>query len=290
MRNIFLSVFLVLFFTISSASAALYPAGYGVSSSGCTNSAEISPLSPLPNATVSVLKTVTFFVSNSVKEIAVRINGYNATDILLVPSDVLGKRKYVALVPVEAVSAETKISILAETSSGCTDSSVFYVRKEAATPSSECSLSVGPQAIVQGESAQLSWNTRYAKKVFLGTSEVDLSGTMWVSPAQTTEYRVVTWGPGGVSKCTTMLYVRQKIKKIPYCSLRLSSERVLAGENTTLSWTAENATKAWLLGKKVSPANGSQVISSLVSRKYTLIVAGDDGANYCRTHLRVENP
>lgn len=86
---------------------------------------------------------------------------------------------------------------------------VISVALEAAVPQPAVTLQITPTSVVAGEQATLSWTTKGAIKVFLEPEigEVPASGTLSVSPAQTTLYRLVAEGPGGETTAEAILTV-----------------------------------------------------------------------------------
>src|SRR5437868_2165940 len=75
-------------------------------------------------------------------------------------------------------------------------------------PQPTVTLSVYPQAIMKGESAKLTWDTKNATDVTVESlGSVEFNGSMNVNPAESTTYRIVAKGPGGTSDSTARLTV-----------------------------------------------------------------------------------
>jgi len=77
-----------------------------------------------------------------------------------------------------------------------------------APPAPTASLSVSPNAVTQGQSAALTWQTSNATDVSIdGIGAVQASGSQQVSPAESTTYHLVAKGAGGTQEATARLTV-----------------------------------------------------------------------------------
>ena len=73
------------------------------------------------------------------------------------------------------------------------------IKKKGVTPPPEVTLSADPATIYVGQSSTLSWTSTHADTCAIepGIGSVDLSGSITVSPAETTTYTITATGIGG---------------------------------------------------------------------------------------------
>jgi len=85
----------------------------------------------------------------------------------------------------------------------------FSAARSAAPVLSILSFSVMPSAIVTGQSTTLSWTTSGATSVSIdnGVGSQSVSGSVTVSPAQTTLYTLTATGPSGSVTAQTTVTV-----------------------------------------------------------------------------------
>jgi hypothetical protein len=71
------------------------------------------------------------------------------------------------------------------------------------------SINANPETILVGESSTLSWTSTNAEtcEIDQDTGSVDLSGSMAVSPAETTTYAITATGPGGTATANVTVEV-----------------------------------------------------------------------------------
>src|ERR1700676_1144358 len=75
-------------------------------------------------------------------------------------------------------------------------------------PAPTASISVSPDTVQKGQSANLSWQTSGATDVSIdGIGAVQASGSQQVSPSDSTTYHLVAKGSGGTQEATTRLTV-----------------------------------------------------------------------------------
>jgi len=108
---------------------------------------------------------------------------------------------------------------------------------EVAPPPAElpiCTLVAAPTSIAKGASATLSWTTENAT-IFkidhdLGKQDDVASGSVAVTPKQTTTYTGIAKGPGGEKECSTTVTVTETPPDAPVCTLVASPTTVVSEE------------------------------------------------------------
>lgn len=141
-------------------------------------------------------------------------------------------------------------------------------------------FSASPNSITRGESSTLSWSTQFGTGVSIsGIGAVATSGTQPVSPTNTTTYTLtVTDADGDTDTCQATVTVEVP-NDVPVCTLTADKYELAPGEFTTIRWTIDNATEAYLQHldaiSLIAPEDGSQ--STQATGTYTLSVAGADG-------------
>ena len=128
-----------------------------------------------------------------------------------------------------------------------------------------------------GESATLTWQTRLADTVTIqpATGSIETSGSIQVSPAETTTYVITAAGPFGRAEKTVTLYVGTGP---PTVTLNATPELIVSGESSTLTWEsvhADTVTIAPDIGS-VDPT-GSITVSPPASTTYTITATGPEG-------------
>jgi len=86
-------------------------------------------------------------------------------------------------------------------------------------PAPTASLSANPDAIAQGQSTTLTWQTENATDVTIDAlGAVSPSGSRSVSPVQSTTYRLTAKGPGGTQEATARVTVSAQAEQGPSLS------------------------------------------------------------------------
>lgn len=161
-------------------------------------------------------------------------------------------------------------------------------------PAPTLSFSATPSTITAGQSSTLSWTSTNASTCtgsngWSGTK--NLSGTQSVSPTITTTYVLSCTGTGGtISKQTTVSISSVSPPPAPPPSpppppaptltFSASPTSVVAGQSSTLAWSAANATSctasnAWSGTKATS---GNQIVTPPQSATYVLSCTGLGGS------------
>lgn len=141
----------------------------------------------------------------------------------------------------------------------------------------EAHLSVEPESILQGESSTLTWSTTHAGLVTLepeiGT--VDLSGTISVSPNETTMYILSAKGAGGT--VTAQAEVKVTLPE-PIVTITAEPDTIAPGNMSTLTWNSEHAVSC-----TIEPDIGNVAVSGSVdvvpveTTYYTITAVGPGG-------------
>jgi hypothetical protein len=150
-----------------------------------------------------------------------------------------------------------------------------------ATPSQVRILqfTANPTVIPTGGSSTLSWNVENATQVTIQPTpgSVDShSGSVSVTPAQTTTYTLTATGPGGTVNSTVTVTVgvtgNPQIIRFEASPLTISP-----GQSSTLSWTTNGATTVSITGVGTVAPNGNTVVSPTSTTTYTLTATSSDG-------------
>ncbi|MCF8080227.1 MAG: carboxypeptidase regulatory-like domain-containing protein, partial [Desulfobacterales bacterium] len=111
-------------------------------------------------------------------------------------------------------------------------------------PTKKLALSLEPQVILLGETADLQWTSSGIDTVSIepGIGTVDPSGSVSVAPEVTTTYMAVGSGPEGQAAAAGTLYVVDPTIA-PEAEVSASAETITSGDSVVLSWNATNATQ-----------------------------------------------
>lgn len=84
----------------------------------------------------------------------------------------------------------------------------------AAQPAPVASLTVSPENVQAGQSAQLTWNTQNASSITIdGVGTVAASGSKTISPSASTTYHLLAKGDGGSAEASARLTVTPMVSK-----------------------------------------------------------------------------
>jgi len=89
-------------------------------------------------------------------------------------------------------------------------------------------------------------------------------------------------GTGGTATCSATVYVSTPTPA-PNCTLTASPSSIISGGNSTLSWTASNATSA-TINQNIGSVNyvrGTKTVSPITTTTYTMTVTGAGGTATC---------
>ncbi len=144
-------------------------------------------------------------------------------------------------------------------------------------------FSVEPSNIQQGGTAILRWHVTNASEISI-TPDIGVvkenAGSRQVVPSQTTTYRLVARGRGGVQESEVVLTVQPAPEPPPPAIVSFKAEpaQVTKGEPVILSWQVQNATKLLLspVGE-LDPLLNSVRDTPAVTTTYTLVAINTAG-------------
>tara|TARA_B100002019_G_scaffold222355_1_gene195232 strand:- start:59 stop:1501 length:1443 start_codon:yes stop_codon:yes gene_type:complete len=140
------------------------------------------------------------------------------------------------------------------------------------------SLSVSPTAIIEGQTATISWS---AGGDLTGVRSPELgqnlasSGSVVVSPTSNQRYTVVAYNP---------VYERSRfidltVYRIPTATLTATPSTIVVGQSASLDWTSSDANTASInQGIGAVNVSGSLTVSPTTDITYTISVTGNGGS------------
>lgn len=182
---------------------------------------------------------------------------------------------------------ETTTYVLAAIGPGGSTTESVTVRIDPLPPSVE--ITTTPESIQAGETALLNWAATNADTCAIepDIGVVGLSGSMSVSPSETTTYAVVATGPGGMDTAETTLIVTTPP---PSVAISAEPESVHMGETTLLSWNATDA-QTCVIEPDVGDVDptGSVTVSPTETTTYTITVIGPGGSTSASVTVTMVN-
>ena len=143
-----------------------------------------------------------------------------------------------------------------------------------------------PSTISAGQKTQLSWRVDHADTVMIdGIGTVPSSGTMDVSPTQTTQYTMTARNNTGQKGATTTVVVTGA--EFTYCFA--TPANIMLGESATLNWIAKTADSVTIQPGNIQVGtSGGYVVSPTQNTTYTLTASGPGGvSNTCSIPVSV---
>jgi len=161
------------------------------------------------------------------------------------------------------------------------------LRKRSLTPPPEVNFSVYPSAIKLGDSCELSWNVANAETVEIepDIGTVEASGSLAVSPNETTTYIIKAEGKGGTATSGLTVTVYQP----PTVTLHADPETVTYGETTMLSWSSTHASQV-VIDQNIGEVSteGSLEIKPDRTTTYTISATGPGGSKQAQIVVTVK--
>jgi len=161
------------------------------------------------------------------------------------------------------------------------------LRKRSLTPPPDVNFSVYPSAIKLGDSCELSWNVANAETVSIepGIGTVEVSGSLAVSPSETTTYILQAEGKGGTATSGVTVTVYQP----PTVTLHADPETVPYGETTTLSWSSTHASQV-VIDQNIGEVGteGSLEVKPDHTTTYTITASGPGGSTQAQVVVTVK--
>jgi len=159
----------------------------------------------------------------------------------------------------------------------------------AATVPPTITLTANPLEVKTGEVSTLAWSSQHAESVSLSPvgGRVAPSGTLEVSPTETTLYQATASGPGGSANAE----VTVKVIAPPVVTFSATASVIQAGQSTILSWTSTDATSVTIDNEVGSvPVNGSVSVTPSQTTTYTLTATGVGGTSSSSITVTVNHP
>ena len=156
-------------------------------------------------------------------------------------------------------------------------------------PPSIATFSAQPASITAGQRTTLSWTTQGAADVeldqMLGVRAA--SGSVEVSPSQTTTYNLTARGPGGAASAPVTVTVAQAGAPA-ITSFTATPPQIAPGGQTTLSWSVTNALTVLIdRGIGAQGPSGSVTVSPATTTTYTLTANGPGGQTTAQVTVAV---
>jgi phospholipase C len=162
-------------------------------------------------------------------------------------------------------------------SSGCGSSAA----KQTSSPPT-ATLTASPTTITAGTSATLTWTSANAASASInnGVGSVALAGSMSVTPSQTTTYAITVNGSGSATATAQATVTVTAVVGGPTVTIGANPTSISAGQMSTLTVTATNATAVVITDNLDStkyslPASGgTQTVSPTATTMYTVTATG----------------
>jgi hypothetical protein len=134
-----------------------------------------------------------------------------------------------------------------------------------------------PSNISAGQSSTLSWSSSNADSVSInsGVGSVNKSGSVTVSPTQTTTYIVSALGGGATTTCSITVTVGAAVPVIS--SFTANPTSINSGQSSTLTWTVTNATSVSISSIGTVALSGTRSVSPVTTTVYTLTATNAAG-------------
>lgn len=141
------------------------------------------------------------------------------------------------------------------------------------------SFSAIPASIQPGQSSTLSWVIENATSATIsGVGTIDpKTGSVAVSPTQTTTYTLTATGPNGNTTATVQVTVGAQAGNPQIIRFEANPLNINPGQQSTLSWTTSGASTVSISGVGQVAANGSTTVSPTQTTTYTLTATSSDG-------------
>lgn len=153
-------------------------------------------------------------------------------------------------------------------------------------PKPQISFSASPRTISEGDRSTLSWNVLNATTISIdhGIGSRPASGSMSVSPAATTTYRLNATGPGGSSSAQATVTVLAA----PVITFSAAPSTITRGSASTLTWTVTDATLVVIdNGVGPQPPNGALEVRPTETTTYLLTASGPGGVRLGQVTITV---
>jgi hypothetical protein len=173
------------------------------------------------------------------------------------------------------------------TASGIGGTTTKQVSVTVTPPKPRINFNASPRTIAEGESSTLSWSVLNATGVSIdhGIGSRPASGSMSVSPAATTTYRLNATGPGGSSSAQATVTVLAA----PVITFSAAPGTITRGSASTLAWTVTDATVVVIdNGVGAQPPNGALEVRPTDTTTYLLTASGPGGVRQAQVTITVQ--
>lgn len=135
-----------------------------------------------------------------------------------------------------------------------------------------------PIELRPGQSATLSWDTSYAEKVTLNGASVSPSGSMQVTPNDTTAYTLAAKNEDGKTVQQDIeVRVAAAIPPPEILAFEAMPPRIQQGQSLSLDWKTSNAAEVEIRGLGKVNTSGSKKVKPENTAKYVLIARNEAG-------------
>lgn len=181
----------------------------------------------------------------------------------------------------------TTYTISATGSGGSASASVLVAVTH---PEPTVTLSVDPQEIVQGGTATLTWTSEFAETCAIDPDfgQVEPSGSMPVSPEETTTYQIAAAGAGVTTTAEATITVTPPL---PTVEITATPTTITPGEKAILSWTSSHAQSCVIqpdIG--IVDPSGSISVSPAEDTTYTISASGAGGTMSSAVTIAIRSP
>ncbi len=171
-----------------------------------------------------------------------------------------------------APNSTTTYTATATNAAGCSATTAGKTLTVTEPPPQIVSFAANPTCIVRGQTSTLSWSITGATAAAINGTPVDPnSGTMAVTPTDTTDYTLVASNATGSvqAQLTVSVTVPPTVNLFtadPSC--------IVADGSSTLRWNVSDAASATINGTPVSPSSGTMTVTPNDTTSYTIVVTG----------------
>lgn len=151
-----------------------------------------------------------------------------------------------------------------------------------------CWISARPDSVYEGGTVVLTWGSENADNAWIeDIGDVNTHGSRVVYVDEDTTFKLTVENDRGTGSCETDVDVRSSghgssYDDEPGCSIY--REETWSG-GAILRWTSSNASSAYLSGVGTVPLWGTQAVSALYDRTFTLTVYGNGESQSCEVFV-----
>lgn len=151
------------------------------------------------------------------------------------------------------------------------------------------SFTAAPSTIKVGESANLVWETENAQRVTIsGIGQVNPTGTLSVSPKETTTYTITVANQTGETNSTVTVTVTPAGFAPTIGTFTSTLVEIGEGEGATLNWQVEGADSVEITDLGKVAASGSSIVRPTETRTYTLTAKNQYGTSTAGVTIKVQ--